>query len=62
MLVEIQDDETREHARLGGERMVVPTDTREQIVQFPRNEIDCTVTALVDEEGNPTWVYLAVWL
>jgi hypothetical protein len=62
VIVEIQNDETRKEARLGGQRMIVPTETRDDVLQFLRNDLGYTVTALVDEEGNPTWDYLALWL
>jgi hypothetical protein len=37
MIVEIQNDETRQKARLGGQRMIVPTDTRDEIEAGPEN-------------------------
>ena len=62
IVVEIQDDDTRQKARLGGQRMVLPTETRHDVLQFLRNDLGYTVTALVNEEGTPTWDYLALWL
>lgn len=62
IVVEIQNDERRQGARLGGQRMILPTGTRGHVLQFLRDDLGYTVTALADEEGNPTWDYLALRL
>lgn len=59
MIIEIQDDETRRNANVGGQRMIKPTETRKDVLDYLRDEFGYTVEALIDDDGVETWDYLA---
>ena len=59
MIIEIQDDETRRNAKVGGQRMIKPAETRKDVLDYLRDELGYTVEALTDDEGVETWDYLA---
>lgn len=60
MIIEIQDDETRQNARLGGQQMIQPGGTRNDVLKLLRDELQYTVMPLLDGDGLPTWDYLAL--
>ena len=62
IVIEIQDDESRRNARVGGQQLVLPTETRDDVLYYLRNDLGYTVTPLLDKDGIPTWDYLALWL
>ncbi|KAL7493415.1 hypothetical protein ACHAWT_002429 [Skeletonema menzelii] len=59
MIIEIQDDTTRKNAKLGGQQMIQPTETRQDVLDYLREELGYIVEALRDEDGKETWDYLA---
>lgn len=61
MIIEIQDDETRRNAKVGGQQMIKPTETRNDVLDYLA-ELGYTVEALRDDRGAETWDYLAYWL
>lgn len=60
IVLEIQDNETRSTARIGGQQMVLPKGTKEDVLGYLREDLGYTVTALHNEHGEPTWDYLAI--
>jgi len=59
MIIEIQDDATRRNAKLGGQRMIQPTETRKDVLDYLADELGYVVESLRDEDGEETWDYLA---
>lgn len=59
MIIEIQDDTTRKNAKLGGQRMIQPTETRQDVLDYLKDELGYIVESLRDEDGKETWDYLA---
>eukprot|EP00985_Skeletonema_marinoi_P007275 scaffold3197_cov123-Skeletonema_marinoi.AAC.1 len=59
MIIEIQDDATRKNAKLGGQRMIQPTETRKDVLDYLTDELGYVVESLRDEDGEETWDYLA---
>mmetsp|Transcript_6580 Transcript_6580/g.9697 ORF Transcript_6580/g.9697 Transcript_6580/m.9697 type:complete len:348 (-) Transcript_6580:256-1299(-) len=59
MIIEIQDDATRRNAKLGGQRMIQPTETRKDVLDYLTDELGYVVESLRDEDGGETWDYLA---
>jgi len=62
IVLEIQDNETRSSARIGGQRMVLPKGTKEDVLNYLREDLGYSITALLNEYGEPTWDYLAMRL
>lgn len=63
IVLEIQDDATRQAARthLGGQQMIPPEGSRDDVIRYLIDEFGYTVTPLTDvQDGSMTWDYLAV--
>eukprot|EP00984_Skeletonema_dohrnii_P017388 scaffold7899_cov84-Skeletonema_dohrnii-CCMP3373.AAC.1 len=45
--------------RLGGQRMIQPTETRKDVLDYLTDELGYVVESLRDEDGEETWDYLA---
>jgi len=62
LVVEIQDDNRRKNAVIRGQQMIKPTDTREDVLDYLKMLGYNNIEALNDEDGKPTWDYLAYQL
>lgn len=60
IVAEIQDDESRNSVRLGGQQLIKPIGGRSETIELMR-QMGYTVDALVDEYGQPTWDYIALY-
>mmetsp|Transcript_20097 Transcript_20097/g.30215 ORF Transcript_20097/g.30215 Transcript_20097/m.30215 type:complete len:379 (+) Transcript_20097:3-1139(+) len=62
IVIEIQDDDTRQNAKVGGQRLIgIDGMKRNDVLKYLREDLGYdTVTALLDEDGNETWDYLAM--
>lgn len=60
LIIEIQDDATRQTARLGGQQIIKPEGTRNEVLNLLRDELGYNVSPLLDEDGEETWDYLAI--
>jgi len=63
LVLEIQDDVTRQGATVRGQQMILPIGTRNETLQYIRNELGySSVEPLLDVQyGTPTWDYLALY-
>jgi len=60
LIIEIQDDESRKNAKVGGQRMIQPNkESRQDVLDYLSNELGYIVEALRDDDGVETWDYLA---
>ena len=59
LVVEIQDNNSRRNAVIEGQRMIKPTDTREDVLDYLKMLGYNNIEALNDRDGIPTWDYLA---
>lgn len=57
IIIEI-DDATRKNAKLGGQRMIQPTGTRMEVLDYLTDELGYIVESLRNEDGEETWDYL----
>ena len=60
LIIEIQDDATRQTARLGGQQIIKPEGTLNEVLNLLRDELGYNVSPLLDEDGEETWDYLAI--
>ncbi len=60
LIIEIQDDDSRKNAKVGGQRMIQPNkESRQDVLDYLSNELGYIVEALRDDDGVETWDYLA---
>eukprot|EP00928_Gymnodinium_smaydae_P082918 TRINITY_DN66190_c0_g1_i1.p1 TRINITY_DN66190_c0_g1~~TRINITY_DN66190_c0_g1_i1.p1 ORF type:complete len:379 (-),score=13.98 TRINITY_DN66190_c0_g1_i1:336-1322(-) len=59
LVIEIQDDESRRNAQLGGQRMIKPTDTRQNVLDYLKDELGYNNVEPLKKNGVETWDYLA---
>ena len=60
LIIEIQDDDSRKNAKVGGQRMIQPNkESRQDVLDYLSNELGYIVEALRDDDEVETWDYLA---